>query len=387
MIGEIIKAPKGTRNSAKGLINYITGVTKSGDDAVDFVAAKNIIDKETAIAEMNAVVAQNIRTKNPFMHFVLSWKEHEKPSIPKAIEKESYRDPEKRNHKRLIRKTEREDLYQRYLIQRNHQTSFYMQQKSLIWAKQKASEKQRYESFRKNMKIFKKETYTQSNLPKKVLIGLIARERAARKEALDTQIKKERAALRSKLQRQSSLSWRRWLELNAPHNHAAASALRGLRYRNRHNNSDEAQSQNKEVPKTALLSPTSHNHSNTAPGEPLQIADFGTKILFDNSIAYLRSDSSTAFIDTGYVISLHDRQDDSLQAALKVAKEKWAGGPLVLTGDENFKLQAAKIAVALNIEISNPELESYLSQLKRQRGQHQNNAGANTTHQTPMKIR
>ena len=119
--------------------------------------------------------------------------------------------------------------------------------------------------------------------------------------------------------------------------------------------------------KTALLTPSFLSPDGTPASQPLKITDFGTKILFDHSVAYLRSDFSTAFIDTGYVISIHDRQEDSLRAALKVAKEKWGGGPLTLTGDDSFKHKAAKIAVELNIEISNPDLDIHISKLKSQR--------------------
>ena len=406
MIGEIIKAPKGTRNNAKGLVNCITGVTKSTDDAIDFIAAKNILDKETAIVEMDAVVAQNLRTKNPFMHFVLSWKEHEKPTKSQAIDagwhaiqslgfkehqviiaghkdtqnyhihivinrihpqtfkahypawshktlsravheieiqqdwehdagiysvvqvnnqkhivltpkqkktnnlngspskmeqhtgleafktfvrnkpaeylksvlkepgatwqdlhsaltkynlqittkgsgfiirdntelhltikaseasrlfsksklekqfgefeaptvsntaeiKKRYRDPGRRTKIRLIKEIEREDLYQRYLLDRNHLVSQSKKQKAIAWAKQKDTEKQRYEIFRRDIKQFKQETYATSDLPKKLLIGLIARERALRKEVLDKDIKQERDALKQRLERNQNIS-------------------------------------------------------------------------------------------------------------------------------------------------------------------------------------
>jgi hypothetical protein len=75
----------------------------------------------------------------------------------------------------------------------------------------------------------------------------------------------------------------------------------------------------------------------------------------------LKDSDTTSFIDKGRIITVTDRTDESVIAVLQLGAAKW-GRELSLTGGDEFKTQAIRLAVAHGIYISNPELQDLIAQ-------------------------
>ena len=70
------------------------------------------------------------------------------------------------------------------------------------------------------------------------------------------------------------------------------------------------------------------------------------------------------FRDTGPRIVMRDRSDASLEAALRVAAQKYAGR-IEITGSDLFRERAARIATRLGIAVENAELQTIVSEERR----------------------
>lgn len=84
-------------------------------------------------------------------------------------------------------------------------------------------------------------------------------------------------------------------------------------------------------------------------------------------VVYQWRDGRDAFTDHGNQIALHDPYDgEAIRSALELARAKW-GRELRLQGDERFKKIATEIATDLGLAVTNPEMQSYQSDLIAQR--------------------
>lgn len=79
MIGKVIKRKKGLSSSVRRLNMYI--LNSKDDHKVQLVGTLGIEgDIKTATTEMEWTASQNTRSRDPFMHCLLSWREGEQPS-------------------------------------------------------------------------------------------------------------------------------------------------------------------------------------------------------------------------------------------------------------------------------------------------------------------
>ena len=67
---------------------------------------------------------------------------------------------------------------------------------------------------------------------------------------------------------------------------------------------------------------------------------------------------TTAFVDVGRVIKVHEQSDVSLLAALQLAQSKWGG--VKVNGTDEYKRKCAELAVKNGIRVTNPELQELL---------------------------
>jgi len=74
----------------KALINYCLGITGHEKNAVIHVGMKNLNSPpEKAYLEMEGLSYENVRSKNPALHFILSWRSYESPTneqVDEAVE-------------------------------------------------------------------------------------------------------------------------------------------------------------------------------------------------------------------------------------------------------------------------------------------------------------
>lgn len=170
---------------------------------------------------------------------------------------------------------------------------------------------------------------------------------AREREALQRRQAAERQALTETLPRGEV--WRRWLEKQAETgDKAAQAALKGIRYR-------ERRKQREEVMAGQEISPQRPFTVGSLRAE----VDAGRRI-----VIYRRADGSEIFRDVGPRILMRDKGDASLEAALRVAAQKY-GGRVRLTGSEPFRERAARMATRLGVVVENTELQTIVRQEQR----------------------
>ena len=136
--------------------------------------------------------------------------------------------------------------------------------------------------------------------------------------------------------------WRQWLEQQAGlGDEAAKSALRGIRYR-------EQRKKNKE-----------RNGLEGEELDPLQPVLSALHAEVDRQhqrVHYRDGHGQILFTDTGPRIEVHDQTDTTLEAALRVAAQKF-DGRVDVTGSPGFREQAARTAARLGIGVRDPDLQ------------------------------
>ncbi len=90
MIAKLPSKRRDSRSSFKDLINYCLGVTGHAKNSVLHVGTKNLNSPpEKAYLEMEGLSYENVRCKNPVLHFILSWRAEESPTneqVDEAVE-------------------------------------------------------------------------------------------------------------------------------------------------------------------------------------------------------------------------------------------------------------------------------------------------------------
>ena len=200
-------------------------------------------------------------------------------------------------------------------------------------------------------------------------------ERAADRDALADQQRAERTAIYQDYKAKKSEVWTdkkipRQLRSGILSVLAAdqAKALADIRDSQKHQRDDLRNNLNRDKP---LLQ--KHTVANQISGErvaEVKHSDIRNyKHFLDESsqqVHYSMSDGDkAAFIDRGKHVSIIDRSDDAVHAALQLAAVKFGKG-MTLTGGDDFKAQAVRICVANGITIANPELQDQI-QAERER--------------------
>ncbi|OZB44509.1 MAG: hypothetical protein B7X31_14550 [Thiomonas sp. 13-66-29] len=167
---------------------------------------------------------------------------------------------------------------------------------------------------------------------------------AGRREALQKQQAAERRALTAKIPR--SEVWRTWLDKQAEQgDEAAKAALRGIRYRE--------QRKSKKYPQQDGI-----EGEDLDPLRKLTVAALDAQIDPKRQLVIYRGqDGQEKFTDTGPRIVMHDKAADSLEAALRIASQKY-GGQVDITGSSEFRERAARQAVRLGIKVANADLQA-----------------------------
>jgi hypothetical protein len=174
-----------------------------------------------------------------------------------------------------------------------------------------------------------------------VAISLWAFKAAAEREALQKQQSIDRKALTQKIPR--SEVWRTWLEQQAAAgDEAALSALRGIRYREQREKKQKVDGIEGE---------------DLEPLKKLTLTGLQARIdRKRREVSYIGLDGLTKFIDSGQRIEMRDKAPDSLEAALRIASQKY-GGKIELTGSAEFRERAARMAVKMGIQVVDKDLQ------------------------------
>jgi len=165
---------------------------------------------------------------------------------------------------------------------------------------------------------------------------------AKEREALQRRQAIERRTLTDNLPRGEV--WRRWLESQAAvGDEAAQAALRGIRYRERRKQRQQGIA-GQEI----------------SAQRPFTVGSLRAEVdATRHLVIYRRADGGEVFRDVGPQIVMRDRGDESLEAALRVAAQKY-GQRVELTGSEAFRERAARMATRLGIIVENAELQAII---------------------------
>ena len=178
-----------------------------------------------------------------------------------------------------------------------------------------------------------------AGVPARIISALWAFEAAQARETLQ---RRQRVDRHSSGRLPKGSVWRLWLERQAElGDEAAKAALRGIRYRE----------QRKKSP--------AHNGLEGEDLDPLQpvLSSLHAEIDMQwQRVHYRDAHGQILFTDTGPRIEVHDHTDATLDAALRVAAQKF-GGRVDITGSKDFRQRAARMAAQLGIGVRDPDLQ------------------------------
>ena len=178
-----------------------------------------------------------------------------------------------------------------------------------------------------------------AEVPVRIISALWAFEAAQARESLQ---RRQRAERHTSGRLPKGSVWRLWLERQAElDDEAAKAALRGIRYREQRKKSQ------------------AHNGLEGEDLDPLQpvLSSLHAEIdLQRQRVHYRDAHGQILFTDTGPRIEVHDQADTTLEAALRVAAQKF-GGRVDITGSKDFRQRAARVAARLGIGVRDPDLQ------------------------------
>jgi hypothetical protein len=272
----------------------------------------------------------------------------------KSPEHSGTADLDDRALRRQARAEARQELADRFKTERDAVRIAKPEQRKVL--------KERHETERRDLRLLQRQTRTQARADAskngqkpELVLSLWAYQSAMQREELQKRQAAERRALTAKIPRADV--WRIWLEKQAGQgDEAALAALRGIRYR-------EQRAKNKSL--------------DGIEGEEVDPLRRRTLAALDvqidqrrQMVVYRGHDGLEKFTDTGPRIVVHDKTDNSLEAALRLAAQKY-GGKVDITGSSEFRERAARQAVRLGINVTNTDLQAVVKdeQAKQQSNQ------------------
>lgn len=262
----------------------------------------------------------------------------------------------RREARRAERAKAREDLYRRFRDEQEWRRSLRREAREKLREDHQLERQQLRDLLRDRRKECVQGLH---GAEARLALSLYAFEAAKMRETLQ---KRQAAELKSLLRERLASTgqkvpkgtvWREWLETQAEAGDSAAqAALRGIRYR------EQRESKQKQ---------------NGIEGE--ELADFApvltdlqpeidqreAKIIYHNGVG------TAIFTDTGPRIDVHESDEASLEAALRVAAQKY-GGKVDITGSAEFREQAARMATRLGIDVLDGDLSTIVEDEKAKTG-------------------
>ncbi|TRO10295.1 hypothetical protein EQ836_25770 [Ectopseudomonas mendocina] len=271
---------------------------------------------------------------------------------PKADPK---RDPNAREEKRDERAAERRELRERYKAF----TEEWKTAKAPARAAMYEDQKQRRQALTEKHKS-QRETIRTSGLSteqKKALYSVAAFDTAAKRAELNETIKGEREAFRQ----ERPQSFREWTADRAQEgDRAAMRQVRGWAYQDKRTAKDMQQADAKAERGPHLGTTDTEQHD---PAKPRRVTDRVSWAVDRKTGAVdYKVDDRDAFRDSGRRLDYTEqgRKDkDSIEAGLLLAREKFAGKALKVTGPDDFRERVLQTAIErkLDVQFSDKELE------------------------------
>ncbi len=276
-------------------------------------------------------------------------------------QRRSARDQEDRARRRAERQAERDALAARFTAGEAERREEAKKRREALRARHSAERKALTERLRTERQTARAELRAQG-IDRRTADSLFAFKAAAEREQLAKRQRDERQALGAELSR--GMVWRRWVESHAAAgDEAAQAALRGILYRERRKRHEQGNGIEGDAvdPLTAL-----HEKLRRGPDDLVLTTLSAERDRLGRHITYRRAATgTTAFIDRGPRIDMVARDDPSLEAALRIAAQKY-GGQVLLTGSAEFQERAARMATRLGIRVVNPDLAGIVRDAQQQ---------------------
>ena len=278
-----------------------------------------------------------------------------------AEEQRGKRDQEERARRRAERQVERDALAQRFAAGEDERRAEARRRREALRAHHAAERADLRERLRTERAAARTEMRSQG-IDTRTADALFAFKAAAAREQMAKRQRDERQALSAELSR--GMVWRVWLEQQAERgDDAAQAALRGIRYREQRKRHEQGNGiEGEPVDPLAAL----HERLRRGPDDLVLATLSAERDRLGRHITYRRAATgATAFVDRGPRIDMVARDDPSLEAALRIAAQKY-GGQVLLTGSAEFQERAARMATRLGIRVVNPDLAGIVRDAQQQ---------------------
>ncbi len=266
---------------------------------------------------------------------------------PRGAGEREARDRNRRAEQRAERERAREALRATYKEEQVTARGRRRDERAALTVRHRAERAELRELIRKE-RLAARARARKDGIDPRLALALAAKRAAERTEAMQKRQATERAALRVL---PPADAWRQWLiDRAAGGDPAAEAALRGMRYRER-----------RKVKRDAL-----EGTDDEALAPRLTVAALTADLdARRHLITYRGSDGAAKFVDFGQRIEMRDREPDSLEAALRIAAEKY-GGRVSIQGSGEFRARAARLATRIGVRVSDEDLRSIVTDEREQ---------------------
>ena len=296
---------------------------------------------------------------------------HQQQDHSQAGQRRGARDQEERARRRTERQAERDALTARFAAGETERSAAAKKRREELRARHAAERANLRERLRTERAAARTEMRSQG-LDARTADALFAFKAAAAREQMAKRQRDERQALSAELSR--GMVWRRWVERQAATgDEAAQAALRGILYRERRKRRAERNGIEGDAvdPLEAL-----HERLRRGPDDLVLTTLSAERDRLGRHITYRRAATGVvAFVDRGPRIDMLSKEDAALEAALRIASEKY-GGRVLLTGSAEFQERAARMATRLGIRVTNSDLQGIVRDAQQQPYDHRALAAA-----------
>ena len=287
--------------------------------------------------------------------------EYQQQDHSEAGQQRGKRDQDERARRRAERQAERDALAQRFAAGEAERREDAKKRREALRAQHAAERRALTERLRAERQAARA-ALAAEGVDRRTADSLFAFKAAAAREQMAKRQRDERQALSAELSR--GMVWRVWLEQQAERgDEAAQAALRGIRYREqRKRRKDEGDQANgiegEPLDRLAAL----HEKLRRGPDDLILAALVaerdrrGRHIIYRRAASAARGPGEALFVDRGPRIDMLSKEDAALEAALRIASEKY-GGRVLLTGSAEFQERAARMATRLGIRVTNSDLQ------------------------------
>ena len=286
---------------------------------------------------------------------------HQQQDHSQAGQRRGAPDQEERTRRRAERQAERDALAQRFAAGEAERSAAAKKRREELRARHAAERANLRERLRTERAAARTEMRSQG-IDTRTADALFAFKAAAAREQMGKRQRDERQALGAELSR--GMVWRRWVESQAASgDEAAQAALRGILYRERRKRHEQGNGIEGDAvdPLTAL-----HEKLRRGPDDLVLTTLSAERDRLGRHITYRRTATgAVAFVDRGPRIDMLSSEDAVLEAALRIAAQKY-GGQVLLTGSSEFQVRAARMATRLGIRVTNSDLQGVVRDAQQQ---------------------